>query len=304
MAAQKKQRTPKNPEGRMSLGEHLAELRNRLVISAITVVVFAIAGWWLFYPVFDLLYNPFVELKKLGYNVEINIGGVAGSFETHLRLAAYIGVALAIPMMVYQAWAFITPGLHKKEKQYGLSFLLTSLPLFAVGVVFGYFAILRAVPILMTFGPNKEVYQLVEFQSFIELVTKTCMVFGIAFIFPVFLVGLNMVGILPARTMLKGWRWAILLSFVFTAIMVPTPEPLTLFLVTLPFIVLFFGAVITASVLETRRNRRNAKDRERMGLTQDSADGYTPAPIELPKTLDGHYRTGASHGEDSQAESR
>lgn len=290
--AGKKTRTPKNDEGRMSLGEHLAELRNRLVISAITVVLFAIAGWWLYYPVFDLLERPFKELRGLGYNVQINIGGVAGSFETHLRVAAYIGVALAIPMMVYQAWAFITPGLHKKERRYGLAFLLSSAPLFATGLVFGYFAMTRAVPLLMTFGPNKEVYQLVEFQSFIELVLKTCMVFGVAFIFPVFLVGLNLVGLLPYKTMLKGWRWAILLSFVFTAIMVPTPEPLTLFLVTAPFIILFFSAVGVSYLLEKSRNRRHAK-----ALKEASDAGpaqYQAAPIELPKSIDSHYGEGAS----------
>ncbi len=298
MAAQKKKRTPKNDEGRMSLGEHLAELRNRLVITAATVVVFAIAGWWLYYPVFGLLERPFKQLQGLGYNVQINIGGVAGSFETHLRVAAYIGVALAIPMMVYQAWAFITPGLHRKERQYGLGFLLTSFPLFACGLVFGYFAIIRAVPILMTFGPNKEVYQLVEFQSFIELVMKTCMVFGVAFIFPVFLVGLNLVGILPVAKMIKGWRWAILLSFIFTAIMVPTPEPLTLILVTSPFVALFFAAVGVSYVLEKRRNRRIAQERSSLGLSSNDEGGYSPAPIELPKTIEDHY-SGETQADDT-----
>ncbi|OFT20934.1 twin-arginine translocase subunit TatC [Dermabacter sp. HMSC08H10] len=280
----KKKKRPRDPEGRMSLGEHLAELRDRIFIVAVFVVLFSIAGWFLYYPLYEALAVPFRELKGLGYNVAINIGGVAGTFETHLRLAAYIGVALSIPVIVYEAWAFISLGLKKNEKRWALAFLFSSGPLFLAGAIFGYFAITRAIPILMTFGPNKEVLQLVEFRDYIELVVKTCMVFGVAFIYPVFLVALNIVGILPWRTILKAWRWAILLSFIFTAAMVPTPEPITLLLVTSPFLILFFGAVLVAYILETRREKRLKKQ---AAFTESGE--YVPSQIALPKSLDDAY---------------
>ncbi|MDO5644898.1 MAG: twin-arginine translocase subunit TatC [Dermabacter sp.] len=289
MARKKKQRTPKNSEGRMTLGDHLIELRNRLVIVAITVVLFSVAGWWLYYPVYELLAVPFRELRITGYNVQINIGGVGGSFETHLRLAAYIGVALSIPMIMLQAWLFIMPGLHAQERKYALGYVLAAFPLFLTGILGGYYAITRAIPILMTFGPNKDVYQLVEFRDYIELVVKTCMIFGIAFIYPVFLVGLNMVGMLPVKKMIKGWRWAIFLSFVFTAVMVPTPEPITLFLVTSPFILLFFGAVGVSYVFERRRERKRVKEQGALSVDEASQIDDAPAPIELPSSIDSHY---------------
>lgn len=265
----------------MSLGDHLNELRNRLLICAAAVVVLAIAGWFLYYPVFDLLYQPFEEMKALGYNVNINIGGVAGSFETHLRIAAYLGIMLSTPVILYQIWAFIQLGLHQNEKRYALGFLLSSFPLFVVGIVFGYFAITRAVPILMSFGPNKEIYQLVEFQGFIELVMRTCMIFGAAFCYPVILVGLNLLGLLPAAKMIKAWRWVIFLSFLFTAMMVPTPEPITLLIVTSPFILLFFAAYFISLIFDKRRARKEAKQ---LALNPDQASALDLTPSKIDPT--------------------
>lgn len=273
----------------MSLGEHMVEIRNRLFICAVFVVVFTVLGWFLYPQLFALLEAPFHQLKNEGKNVNINIAGVAGAFETRLRLSAYVGVALSFPVMVYELWAFITPGLHKNERRYALGFLIPSIPLFLFGLVFGYFAITRAVPILMSFTGNVEAIQLVEFQSYIELVVKTCMIFGLAFIFPVLLVAFNLVGVLPARKMLSGWRWAIFLSFFFTAAMVPTPDPVTLFLVTTPFLALFFGAVAVAAVFDKRKARRERKQAQELSVDQASDIDLTPAPIDLPASIDDAY---------------
>ena len=282
MARVKKIKTPKDPEGRMSLGDHLRELRNRLLICAVAVVIMAIGGWFLYYPVFDLLYVPFKELQDLDYNVNINIAGVAGSFETHLRLAAYLGLILATPVILYQIWAFIQLGLHQNEKRYALGFLLTAFPLFGAGILFGYFAITRAVPILMTFGPNKDIYQLVEFQGYIELVARTCLIFGAAFTYPVILVGLNLVGMLPASKMIKAWRWVIFLSFLFTAMMIPTPEPITLILVTSPFIIMFFAAYFISLIFD----KRKARKQKALALNPDQASeiDLTPSSIDPVST--------------------
>lgn len=289
-AKPKKQRTPKNPEGRMTLGEHLLELRNRLLISAAAVVVCAIAGWWIYYPVFDAIYHPFAQLAKDGYNVNLNFGGIGTTLEVHIRLAVYIGLGLASPIVLYQIWRFITPGLHTNEKKYAIGFVGASAPLFLIGCAAGYFATTKLVPVLLGFRPNSEVSQLVEFGMYLDLVIKVVLAFGLAFIYPVLLVALNMVGVLPARTMIKGWRWAIFLSFVFVAVLVPTPDPITLIAMSVPLIILFFAAVGISAVNDRRRAKREAALEADLDAGTASTIVDAPAPIDLPESVEDSYR--------------
>ncbi len=275
----------------MTLGEHLTEFRNRLLIVAASVLVCAIAGWWIYYPVFDAIAAPFIGLKDQGYNVNLNFGGIGSTLEVHLRLAVYIGLALASPMVLFQIWRFITPGLHKNERRYTIGFVGASAPLFLIGCVAGYFAITKTVPVLLGFRPTEEVMQLVEFDKYLDLVIKLVLAFGIAFVYPVLLVALNMVGILPARTMLKAWRWVIFLSFLFVAVLVPTPEPFTLIAMTLPLIGLFFAAVGVSAINDKRRARKHAAMLASLEESGPSRIDDEVEPIDLPEAIEDSYRT-------------
>lgn len=271
-----KRRRTKDPEGRMALGEHLVELRNRLIWCAGTLVVTTVIGWFIFDAVFDLLKRPFVQAQEQGLHAELNFNTVGSGLSVTLQMAAYIGIILAMPMFLYQVWMFIVPGLHKNERKYAVGFFGSAIPLFALGCVMGYIAINRAVPLLMTFTPGGEqVTQIINYQEYLKLLVTTMLAFGIAFILPVVLVLLNFMDILSARAMLKAWRWVVFVAFAFTAIMVPTPDPVTLIAMAAPIIVLFFGAVGISALNDRRRAKREG----------DLDDG-TASVVDGPSDLD------------------
>lgn len=284
MAREKKQRRPKDPEGRMSLGEHLTELRNRLVISAVTILLASIAGWFLFDWVFHLLQAPFLEAKKHGLNAEINFNTVGRGLSVKLQMSAYLGLIFASPMVLFQVWRFITPGLHRNERRYAIGFFGSAIPLFFIGCAMGYLMMNKAVPILLEFTPNfSGVSQIIDYGQYLNLLVKTVLAFGIAFTMPVFLVLLNLMGLLPGRSMLKAWRWVTLLCFSFTAVMVPTPDPFTMIFMALPMVGLFFAAVGIACLHDRRVARREDQDipDDRASVIDDEVE-----PIEAPSRID------------------
>lgn len=284
MAREKKKRRPKDPEGRMSLGEHLTELRDRLVWCAVTILVMSIVGWFLYPTVFAYLQRPFVEAQKLGLHAQINFNGVGKGLSAQLSMSAYIGLILASPMVIFQIWRFITPGLHKNERRYTLGFFGAAIPLFFVGCAAGYFMMNKAVPILMEFTPQiSGVSQIIDYSDYLTLLVRTVLAFGIAFTLPVVLVLLNFLGILPGRTMLKAWRWVTLVCFGFTAVMVPTPDPFTMILMALPMVALYFAAVAIGIVHDRRAARRIDDDipDDQASIIDDEVE-----PIDAPSALD------------------
>lgn len=279
-----KKRRKKDPEGRMSLGEHLAELRNRLIWCAATVLVTAIIGWFLYDWVFDHLQEP-IQHAKEEYdlqNLMVNFGSAGAPLNVKLQISAYIGLILAAPMFLYQAWAFVMPGLHKSERRYALGFFGSAIPLFFVGTAAGYWVMLKAIPILLSFTPS-EASNVINFVDYLRLWVKTMLAFGIAFVMPVVLVLLNFMGLLPGRTMLKAWRWVTFLCFCFTAVMVPTPDPFTMIFMALPMVGLYFAAVLISIVHDKRK-----AEAEDDGLADDEASplDHVPERIDGPSSLD------------------
>lgn len=247
-------RRSKDPEGRMSLGEHLKELRNRLVISAIAVMLLAIAGWFLFPWVFEALKQPFTTAAAEDSQAELNFQGIGTGLNVRLQLSAYTGLILASPIIMLQTWLFVMPGLHRNERRYALGFFGSAVPLFFLGCAAGYYAVNKLVPVLLSFTPTAdEVSQYIRYDEYLALLVKTMLAFGVAFVLPVVLVLLNFLGILSGKSMLKAWRWVIFLCFAFTAVMVPTPEPVTLIGMSLAISSLFFAAVGIA-LLHDRRH--------------------------------------------------
>lgn len=274
----------KDPEGRMSLGEHLTELRNRLMICAVTVLVLAIVGWFLFPYVFDALKRPFTIAAAQGLQADLNFQGVGTGLNVRLQLSAYVGLILSSPMIMLQTWLFVMPGLHKNERRYALGFFGAAIPLFFLGCAAGYWAVNQLIPVLLSFTPQSDqVEQLIRYDEYLALLVKTMLAFGIAFVIPVVMVVLNLMGLIRGRTMLKGWRWIIFISFLFTAVMVPTPEPLTLIAMSGSIASLFFGAIVIAMLNDRRRDKREgtSQDVDRASRIDDA-----PAPIERAKRLD------------------
>ena len=237
----------------MSLGEHLTELRNRLMICAIAVVLLAVVGWFAFDWVFAALQRPFRLAAAQGLKADLNFQGVGTGLNVKLQMSAYVGLLLSSPVIMLQTWLFVMPGLHRNERKYAIGFFGTAIPLFFLGCAAGYWAVNQLVPVLLSFTPQQDqVEQLIKYDDYLSLLVKTMLAFGIAFVIPVVMVLLNFMGLVRGRTMLKGWRWIIFISFVFTAVMVPTPEPITLIAMSAAIASLFFGAIVI-SLLHDRR---------------------------------------------------
>ncbi|MDN5822318.1 MAG: twin-arginine translocase subunit TatC, partial [Brachybacterium sp.] len=212
--AAEKNRRRKDPEGRMALGEHLVELRNRLVISAITVLLLSIVGWLVFPWVFEALKKPILEASgEDSINALINFQGVGTGLNVRLQMSAYVGLILSSPMIMLQIWLFVMPGLHRNERKYAIGFFGAAIPLFFIGCAAGYWAVNQLVPVLMSFTPNQDgVSQIIPYDDYLNLLTKTMLAFGIAFVVPVVMVLVNFLGLVRGKTMLKAWRWIIFLS--------------------------------------------------------------------------------------------
>lgn len=270
----------------MSLGEHLVELRNRLVICAVAVLLFSIVGWFLFPWVFDAVKAP-IEAAGEDSDLQalINFQGVGQGLNVKLQMAAYIGLILASPIIILQIWLFVMPGLHKNERRYAIGFFGSAIPLFFLGCIAGYWAVNQLVPVLMSFTPTEgSTSQIIPYDQYLALLIKTMLAFGIAFVVPVVMVLLNFMGLITGKAMLKAWRWIIFLSFAFTAVMVPTPEPITLIAMSAAIASLFFGAIVISLLHDKRVAERTGED----DLSDDEASRIDDEveEIEAPSRLD------------------
>jgi sec-independent protein translocase protein TatC len=245
-------RTPRsrNPERRMSLGEHLVELRKRLFRAALAVVGGTIAGWFLYdLGVWTALSAPITKLAEAhgedGAKIALNIENITGGFDIHFQVAIVIGIVISSPIWLYQVFAFFVPGLTGREKRYTFGFFFTAVPLFFLGCAAGWFVLPHIVDIMASFVPEGST-SLYNTKYYLDFVLKLVVATGIAFVLPVFLVLLNFIGILQGKTILKGWRWAILAITLFTAIATPAADVISMFMLAIPMVALYFVAVFVA----------------------------------------------------------
>jgi sec-independent protein translocase protein TatC len=248
-------RHKRDPDGRMSLGDHLRELRRRFLIAAIAIAVGSVLGW----IEYDWLFNQIMApLRKLAEErnglVNINFGGITQPFTVQLQVALFVGVIVASPVWLYQVWRFIVPGLTKREKRTTMAFVGAAAPLFVGGCLLATKIVPKAIEVLLGFTPEGAA-NLPDAALYLTFVMRFILAFGLAFLLPVFLVGLNVAHILPGRVMLRGWRVAVILIFVFSAMMTPTPDAWTMLALALPMIGLFYAAVGVSMLLDRRRAR-------------------------------------------------
>ena len=245
-------RRERDADGRMPLREHLRELRRRVVLVALGLLVGAVAGWLVYEPVFQLLQQPILDVAEArGQRVSLNFQGVATAFDVQIKVSLFLGVLLTAPWWIFQLWAFITPGLTTRERRYAVGFLAVAVPLFFAGAALAWWALPNAVRLLTDFAPA-ETTNWVDAQLYLSFVMRVVLAFGVGFLLPVVMVALNFTGLVRARTWLLGWRWAVLLAFVFAAIATPTPDAVTMLAVAIP-ICLLFGAALGVCVLHDRR---------------------------------------------------
>jgi sec-independent protein translocase protein TatC len=244
----------------MSLGQHLVELRKRLMIAAIALVVGMVIAFIITDPVIDIVSRPIdVVAQARGIDlVALNFDTVTSAFDMRMRIAFAIGLLLSAPVWMWQIWAFIMPGLTAKEVRYTWGFLGAAIPLFFGGCVTGVIIMPHIIELMATFVPEQGA-QLFTATTYYDFVFKLLIVIGVAFVLPVFLVALNVAGVMSGKGILKGWRVAVLVATIFAAMATPAADIFSMLLLAGILVVLFFAAAIFSLLFDRRRNKREAK---------------------------------------------
>ena len=254
----------------MPLRAHLIELRKRVFLAACGLVVGGVIGWLLYDPVFEALQKPLLDAAAArGGAVSVNFSGVATAFDMKLKVAVFLGVIVTSPWWLFQLWAFITPGLTRRERGYAVGFLGAAVPLFLAGSGLAWGVLPTAVRVLTDFTPAGA-SNFIDAQLYLSFVMRFVIAFGLAFVLPVVMVAVNFAGLVAASTWARGWRWAVLLAFVFAAVMTPTPDAITMIVMALPICGLYFLA-LGICVLHDRR--RDARRRAELGAGDSTPDG-------------------------------
>jgi sec-independent protein translocase protein TatC len=262
-----------NPDGRMPLKEHLIEARNRLFKSALAMIPGIVIGWIIYEPLLTALTEPLREIEKeRGIFASLNFPGVTTSFDLKLQISLILGLVIASPVWIYQLWAFITPGLTKKERRYTLSYMFASVPLFLAGVYAGWIIWPNIVRAMTSFTPRGG-SNIMDALDYLRFALQLTMFMGVAFLVPVLLFALNAIGLVRGTTYLKAWRFTILGVTIVSAMAAPGSDVMSMFFLGVPLLVLYFGAIGLCILNDKRRDRRLAKQSKE---TESTADVATP----------------------------
>ncbi|WP_165065636.1 twin-arginine translocase subunit TatC [Marisediminicola senii] len=238
----------------MSLGAHLIELRKRLFRALLGVLIGGIVGFITAEYVLDLLRAPIVEIAA-SRNASLNYDTVTGAFDLRMQMALYIGLVVSSPVWLYQIFAYIVPALSRREKRYTFGFFFSAVPLFLAGCAAGFYVFPHIVELLAGFAPPEDT-SIFQSKYYFDFAMKLVFAVGIAFVLPVFVVLLNFLGVISAKGILMGWRWAILAITVFCAIATPAADVYSMFLLAIPMVVLYFIAAGIAWVHDRVAARR------------------------------------------------
>ncbi|WP_346057946.1 twin-arginine translocase subunit TatC [Leucobacter alluvii] len=267
MANQARKR--RSPDGRMSLGEHLIEFRKRLLISAAAIVVALIAGWFLSTWVWEMLRKPINDLEMQGRDAIISYGDISSGFDTKVQIALFIAVLIASPVWLYQVWAFLAPGLTRREKLTGVGFIGAAVPLFLGGAYAGWLVLPNIVRLMASFQPEEDAFYLTA-RNYLDFAIKLLLAVGVGFVLPVLLVMLNFIGVLRGAAIIRSWRVAILVIILFAAIATPAADLMSMFLLAAPIIVLYFAAAGVALLHDRRVDKRRAAELAEYDLDDDT----------------------------------
>jgi sec-independent protein translocase protein TatC len=245
----------------MTLFEHLRELRDRIFKSAVAIVLALIVGFVIYNPLLEILIRPYCQLPPelraglfAGDECRLIITDVLGQFFLRIKVAAVLSVVLAGPIVFYQIWRFVMPGLRPVEKRYSAPFILISQVLFACGAVFSYYVLPRGLEVLLSLG-GPQVVAVLDANEYLTFLMRMMIGFGVAFELPLILISLVLMGVVSASTLRTYRRHALFGTFVASAIITPTTDPFTMLLMAGPLIVFYELSVLVARFVERRRRR-------------------------------------------------
>ncbi|MDP0397356.1 twin-arginine translocase subunit TatC [Tsukamurella strandjordii] len=285
----RRRRAVVNPDGTMSIVEHLYELRTRMLLALLAITVTSVIGFfWYTNPMFglpstgEILRGPYCEVPS---QYRANLGSedcrllATGAFDQialRLKVAITVGVILAAPFWLYQLWAFIVPALHRSEKRYAVGFVAVGATLFIAGSALAYFLVAHAFEFLLKIGSDVQITALQGDQYF-SFVLNALIIFGVSFEMPLLIVMLNLVGILPYAK-LKKWRRGLLMSmFIFAAVITPAQDPLSMLALGAALAVLLELSIQWCRFHDNLKSRKQKNTDGWDGDIDDESASPTPA---------------------------
>lgn len=232
----------------MTLVEHLGELRTRMVRAAMALAVGTAIGFIVANRLLALLVQPYCKAKQ-GEECALVVIDPLEGFSTRIKLALFVGAVLGSPVILWQIWRFVTPGLHKNEKRYAVPFIASSIVLFLIGAVLAVITFPQALNFLIGIG-GPDLVPLFSPSKYLRLYLLVVVAFGIAFEFPILLIFLQLARILKS-TQLRRWRrGAIIAIFVFAAVITPSQDPITLFSMAGPMYLFYEASILIGKLLK------------------------------------------------------
>ena len=249
----------KDPGGRMSFFEHLVELRTRLIHSAIAIVICTGIGLLLSKHFITFIVQPMhLALRSAGLADNLYYTSPAGYVSLVINLGLYLGIAIAMPYVLYQVWLFVAPGLFKHERNAVAGFIVSSMFLFLCGLAFAYFIMLpTTLKFLIGFANEGPIKPLISINEYFDLTLMILLGLGLVFELPVLIFILSLFGIVTPKFLLKNFRYAMVIITVAAAIITPTPDATTMLVFMAPMILLYFLGVLVSYVVLRRKQAAN-----------------------------------------------
>jgi sec-independent protein translocase protein TatC len=249
-------RQQRDPQGAMTLVEHLEELRRRLFISLGAIGVGSVIGWFLYNPVLHLMTNPYCDWvhtlaagERPPQGCDLITTGPVDPVMVKLKVVVVLGLFIALPVVLYQLWSFIVPGLTKRERRMAIPFVASSLALFVFGAAVAYLTLPKALGFLLGFA-GSSVTPFLTANSFLSFVLLVALAFGLTFEFPIVLIFLTIVGVLSTSTLREWRRMAILVIAIAAAVITPSADPYSMLAMMIPMVLFYELAIIVGRLMK------------------------------------------------------
>jgi sec-independent protein translocase protein TatC len=236
----------------MTLWEHLAELRGRLIKVAIAVAVGTVVGWVAYPYVISFLVNPYQSVKP---GAQLFATSLLEPFTIRIQTSVYLGIIFAMPVILWQLWRFITPGLYPNEKKYAIPFTVAALLLFLLGASIAYLTLAPAIQFLIGVA-GFDVESIPTVDSYLKLNLFMMLAFGIGFEFPVVLVALQIAGVLTPRKLNSWRRQALVIIVVVAAVITPSGDPISMLALAVPMYIFYEASIVIGWLFQRRKRKR------------------------------------------------